>query len=136
MLLSSQAAWLFLLSIPVACISWTVTHEEVFREPREFCLRRCESGRSLLERKFFYLFTCEYCFSHYVTIVILFISRFHLLFDDWRGYILAAFSLVWIANIYMSLFGRLRINIKKEKLVVKEKEINVDQIERPGGTGE
>jgi hypothetical protein len=132
--LSLQTAWLFLLAIPVACISWTVTHEEVFREPREFFLRRCEAGKSILERKFFYLFTCEYCFSHYVTIAILFLSGFHLLFDDWRGYIIAGFSLVWVANIYMSLFGRLRINIKKEKLVIKEKEINVEQSEQPRET--
>lgn len=132
MSLSLQTAWLFLLAIPVACISWTVTHEEVFKEPREFCLRRCEKGRNVFERKFFYLFTCEYCFSHYVTIAMLFISRFHLLFDGWRGYVIAGFSLVWVANIYMSFFGRLRITIKKERLVVKEKEINVEQHEKPG----
>jgi len=130
MLLSSQTAWLFLLAIPVACISWTVTHEEVFKEPREFCVRKSEAGRNLLVRKLFYLFTCEYCFSHYVTIAILAISGFHLLFNDWRGYIIAGFSLVWIANIYMSLFGRLRINIKKERLEIKEKELNVEQTEQ------
>ena len=28
--LSLQAAYLFLLAIPIACIAWTVTHEEVF----------------------------------------------------------------------------------------------------------
>ena len=132
--LSLQTAWLFLLAIPVACISWTVTHEEVFKEPREYCLRRCEAAGNIVVRKFFYLFTCEYCFSHYVTIAILVISRFHLLFDDWRGYLVAGFSLVWMANIYMSLFGRLRINIKKERLTVKEKELNVEQIEQPQET--
>jgi hypothetical protein len=132
MSLSLQTAWLFLLAIPVACIAWTVTHEEVFREPREFCQRRCEEAGSIFVRKFFYLFTCEYCFSHYVAIAMLLLSRFHLLFDDWRGYIVAGFSLVWVANVYMSLFGRLRIDIKKERLVIKEKEINVDQEEHPG----
>jgi len=136
MSLSLQTAWLFLLAIPVACISWTVTHEEVFREPREFCLRKSEEGRSIFMRKFFYLFTCEYCFSHYVTIFILLLSGFHLLFDDWRGYVIAGFSLVWIANIYMSLFGRLRIDIKKERLVIKEKELNVEQVEQPKETEE
>jgi hypothetical protein len=33
--LSTQVILLLLLAIPVACISWTVTHEEMFREPRE-----------------------------------------------------------------------------------------------------
>ena len=55
------------------------------------------------ERKFFYLFTCEYCFSHYVTIFFLIITRYTLLYDGWRGYLIAGFSLVWIANQYMSI---------------------------------
>jgi len=120
-----QTWWLFLLALPIACIAWTVTHEEVFREPREFCVRQSENGKWLLKKKFFYLFTCEYCFSHYITIAILAITRFHLLYEDWRGYLLAGFSLVWIANIYMSIFGRIRIDLKKEKLEVKEKEENI-----------
>jgi hypothetical protein len=122
MSIQMQTWYLILLAIPVACIAWTVTHEEVFREPREFCLRHCENSKSLLTRKFFYLFTCEYCFSHYISIGILLITHFHLLYEDWRGYLVAGFSLVWVANIYMSLFGRIRIDLKKEKLEVKEKE--------------
>jgi len=35
--LSTQLLWLFILAIPVACIAWTVTHEDVLREPREYC---------------------------------------------------------------------------------------------------
>lgn len=116
---------LFVLAIPVACIAWTVTHEEVFKEPREFCVRKSQEMKSLLARKFFYLFTCEYCFSHYVSLGFLFITDYKLLFDDWRGYVIAGFSLVWIANIYMSLFGFLRMGIKKEKveIMIKEDEI-------------
>jgi hypothetical protein len=117
-----QVYWLFLLSIPVACIAWTVTHEEVFREPRDYCERRCEKGKTLLERKFFYLFTCEYCFSHYVAFAFLLITRFHLLMPGWRGLLIAGFSLVWIANMYMSLFGMLRTNMKKEKTEIKKME--------------
>src|ERR1700754_1069288 len=112
---------LFVLAIPIACIAWTVTHEEVFREPREFC-KRCSEDGSLLYRKFFYLFTCEYCFSHYVTILFLLITRYTLLFPDWRGTLIAGFSLVWIANVYMSLFLLLRTDIKKEGTDVKVKE--------------
>jgi hypothetical protein len=46
----------------------------------------------------------------------LIITKYHLLFDDWRGYLIAGFSLVWIANIYMSLYGRIRIDLKKERI--------------------
>ncbi len=61
-----QLLWLFILAIPIACITWTITKEEVFKEPREYCTDKCKTGKTLLKRKFFYLFTCEYCFSHYV----------------------------------------------------------------------
>lgn len=113
-----QAAVLLLLAIPIACAAWTVTHEEVFREPREFCKACSEKGRSVFVRKFFYLFTCEYCFSHYVSALALWLFRFHLLYTGWRGYIVAWFALVWIANVYMSLFNRLRLDIKHENVAI------------------
>jgi hypothetical protein len=118
--LSLQITSLFILAIPIACIAWTVTHEEVFREPREYCVNRCKNGKTVLERKFFYLFTCEYCFSHYVTVFMLFLTNYKLLMDDWRGYLIAGFSLVWIANVYMSLFGFIRLGMKKEKYEIEE----------------
>ncbi|HEX5704532.1 MAG TPA: hypothetical protein VFX97_15130 [Pyrinomonadaceae bacterium] len=119
-----QILELLLLAIPIACVAWTVTHEEVFREPREFCKRRSQNCRRWYERKFFYLFTCEYCFSHYIAAAFLIITRFKLLFPDWRGYLIAFFSLVWIANQYMSVYNRLRLDIKTERLEgeIKEEE--------------
>jgi hypothetical protein len=122
MSLSTQIITLFLLAIPVACVAWTVTHEEVFREPREFCFRKSENCRRWYERKFFYLFTCEYCFSHYVAILFLFITRYKLLYEDWRGYLVGGFALVWVANQYMSLYNRLRLDIKSEKIEAEIKE--------------
>ena len=124
--LSQQIIYLFLLAIPIACIAWTVTHEEVFREPREYCEGKCKSSKTLLVRKFFYLFTCEYCFSHYVTIFFLIITHYQLLLNDWRGYLIAGFSLVWIANVYMSLFGLMRTDLKKVKIdaSLKQEELN------------
>src|SRR5919206_3648750 len=127
--LSQQIVYLFLLAIPIACIAWTVTHEEVFREPREYCVKRSKEGKTLLVRKFFYLFTCEYCFSHYVTIFFLFVTRYRLLLDDWRGYLIAFFALVAVANIYMSSFGRLRQEVKSEKLEAEKKEIELEAAE-------
>ena len=120
--LSTQITWIFILAIPVASVAWTITHEEVFREPREFCVTVSQKGRSLLLRKFFYLFTCEYCFSHYVAAVMLVMTDFQLLYTDWRGYIIAGFCLVWIANIYMSLYAIIRIDLKKGKILAKVEE--------------
>lgn len=117
-----QMQWLFTLALPVACISWTITHEDIFKEPREFCIRCSKQGRSLLTRKFFYLFTCEYCFSHYISIAMLLLTGFRLLFSDWRGYLVAGFSLVWIANMYMAIFSLIRYGIKKEKIDISVKE--------------
>jgi hypothetical protein len=125
-----QLVWLFVLAIPIACVAWTVTHEEIFREPREYCARRSQEGKSLIERKFFYLFTCEYCFSHYVTIFFLFLTRYTLLLDDWRGYLLAFFALVAVANVYMSAFGRLRQEVKSEKLEAKRKEKVLEKVQK------
>ena len=123
--LHTQVAWIFLLAIPVACIAWTVTHEEIFREPREFCIDKSHNAKTTLSQKFFYVFTCEYCFSHYVMLLMLFITGYKLLYTDWRGYLIAGFALVWVANVYMSLFGFLRLDIKKERLEsqLEEKEL-------------
>ena len=121
-----QIVWLFVLAIPVACVAWTITHEEVFKEPREYCINQSKNGRSIFKKKFFYLFTCEYCFSHYVTAFFIALTNYKLLLDDWRGYLIAGFALVWIANTYMSLFGRLRTELKKEKTEIKALENEVE----------
>jgi len=120
-----QVAWLFILAIPIACVAWTITHEEVLREPREYCVRESKEGRTAGRRKFFYLFTCEYCFSHYVTVFFLIVTKFKLLYPDWRGYLLSLFALVWIANQYMSVYNRLRLDIKHEKIEIKHDEQKV-----------
>ena len=129
MSIGHQVLLLFLFAIPVACVSWTVTHEEVFREVREWFTARSEAGRTILSRKFFYLFTCEYCFSHYVTLGMLFLTGYTLVFEGWRGYVIAFFSIVWIANLYMSLFGRLRLAITSERqdIEVVEKMVKKDE---------
>jgi hypothetical protein len=128
--ISEQVAWLFILAVPIASIAWTVTHEEIFREPREFCVKRSKSDRSLLSRKFFYLFTCEYCFSHYVTIGALVLTGYKLLLDDWRGYLLSGFALVWIANVYMSLFGFIRVGMKEVKMEADIDELKLKQVKK------
>src|SRR5215470_1223288 len=123
--LSTQLLWLFILAIPVACIAWTVTHEDVLRETQEYCKTKSESAPGFWQRKFFYLFTCEYCFSHYVTIFFLLITRFTLLYSDWRGHLVSFFALVWVANIYMSVFAHLRLDIHHERIDLKSKDLEL-----------
>jgi hypothetical protein len=125
--LGTQVAWLFILAIPVACVSWTVTHEEVLREPREHCERVSQTAPRWYVRKFFYLFICEYCFSHYVSALAVGLAGFTLLVPGWRGFLLAWFAVVWIANQYMSVFNRLRLGIKEERVTIQAKEEQLDQ---------
>ena len=126
--LSHQFSTLFLLGLAVACVSWTITHEEIFREPREFCKEKSQDCKRLYQRKFFYLFTCEYCTSHYVAALFLFLTRFQMLYGGWRGFVISEFALVWIANVYMSAYNRLRLEIKSENLSIAEQARAVDQV--------
>ncbi|HWR17029.1 MAG TPA: hypothetical protein VN577_19530 [Terriglobales bacterium] len=127
--LADQIIALFVIAIPIACVAWTVTHEEVFREPREYCQRRSHDCPRLIQRKFFYLFTCEYCFSHYVTALFLFITRYKLLYDDWRGYLMALFALVWVANIYMTVYAHFKVEVKVDRFEAKKIEHEVKKQE-------
>lgn len=116
----SQIFGLVILSMVVASIAWTVTQEEIFREWNNFCKKKCQDCKPFVKRKFFYVFTCEYCFSHWVTIIVLFLTGFKILIDDWRGYILAFFILPWLANQWMSIYRRLRVGIKHEDALAEE----------------
>jgi hypothetical protein len=124
--------YLLLIALPIACVSWTVTHEELFREAREYCMRRSQEDSGLVSRKFFYIFTCEYCFSHYVTLFFLLITRFHLVFQDWRGTLMAFFSLPYVANLYMGLFAQTKLEAKKDRVSAKviQEELEIKQLEK------
>jgi hypothetical protein len=128
-----QVAVLFIVAIPIACVAWTVTHEEIFREPREYCVGQSKNCRSMAARKFFYLFTCEYCFSHYVTLGFLIMTRYHLWLDDWRGYVIAFFALVFVANVYMSAFGELRLEIRQDRQEIATNDELADMRHRRAG---
>jgi len=62
---TDELFFLFILAFPIATIAWTITHEEILREARDWCKGKSETCRSVAQRKFFYLFTCEFCFSFY-----------------------------------------------------------------------
>jgi hypothetical protein len=126
--LGEQVFWLLILAIPIATIARTVVYEEIFREPREWCESQSKTCRNLFVRKFFYLFTCEYCFSHYVTIFFLIITRFKLLIDGWQGYVISFFALVLVANMYLNLYARLRVDITQAKVETKKIEKETETI--------
>jgi hypothetical protein len=125
---SIQLIWVLVLAAPVACVAWTVTHEELFADWRDWCGRRSRDCRRLHSRKFFYLFTCEYCFSHYVAAAVVGVTGYRLLLPGWRGATIAWLTLVWVANVYMSLFVRLRLDIKRER-------VEIDQGKLDSGSG-
>ena len=134
MTLGVQIVWLFLLAMPIACVAWTITHEEIFREPRDYCAGRSQTCRRWYERKVFYIMTCEYCFSHYVTFFFVAITRFKLLFMDWRGYLISIFALVWLANLYMSIFGHLRLDIKSQRVEIAAQEKELEDTSVPSSS--
>ena len=123
--MGEQIYWLVIIGFAVASVAWTVTQEEIFREPREWCAERSKHATGFFEKKFFYVFTCEYCFSHWVTIFFLIVTGFKLIFEDWRGYLIAFFVTAWTANQFMSLYRRLRVGIKQENLLA---EIHKEQL--------
>jgi hypothetical protein len=125
----TQIFWLVILSMVVASISWTVTQEKIFEEWREAAKTRSEKAENILVRKFFYVWTCEYCFSHWVTILVLLITNFRLLIDDWRGYFVAFFVLPLVANLWMSFYRRLRVEIKHENALAEQA---IAENEEPG----
>jgi hypothetical protein len=47
--------------------------------------------------------------------------------ENWTGYLIAGFALVYVANAYMSLFGLIRQDIVKEKTEIKIMEITTDK---------
>jgi len=134
--LLTQILWLLVLAIPVASIAWTITHEEIFREPRDYCKEQSEDAPALWRRKLFYLFTCEYCFSHYVSVILLVITHFRLLFPDWRGYLISLFALVWVANFYMAVFANLRLDIRHERIEIKSKGLELRSKEEKVKSGQ
>lgn len=96
------------LAIPIACVSWTVTKEELFKDFRLWCAEAAREERSWFWCKFFYIWTCEYCVSHWAAVGVVVFTDCHLWFSDWRGYGLAGFVLVAAANLYMVVFNILR----------------------------
>jgi hypothetical protein len=59
------------------------------------------------------------------------LTGYKLLMDNWTGYLIADFALVYVANAYMSLFGLIRQDIVKEKTEIKIVEITSEKPKPP-----
>ena len=64
--------------------------------------------------------------------LLLVITRFKLLFPDWRGYVVSLFSLVWVANHSIGIYNRLRLDIKHEHVSIsaEQKQIELEEQQR------
>lgn len=103
-----------------SCLCGMSRHpREVFREVRQDCQQQSTHGRgNFAPRILLCLYTVNiasattrqppHCSSR--------VSNFS--FPDWRGYLLAFFALVWVANQYMSIYNRLRLDIKHEQVEI------------------
>ena len=69
--------------------------------------------------------------AHYVALFFILLTGYRLLVPDWRGALIAWLAVVGLANVYMSLFGRLRVNIKAERLEIASKEKSLDDDSPP-----
>lgn len=126
------------LAAPVAIIVRACTTEEICREPREYCQARhsyyrqrfCNAGESGFGRratcfamqKLFYMPTCEYCFSFWVSLAVVLIAGYRIHFDDWRGLALATFVVMGMANVYLSAFSQLRVDARKDRAMAEQLE--------------
>ncbi|HEX7446056.1 MAG TPA: hypothetical protein VF306_00845 [Pirellulales bacterium] len=122
------------LAAPVAILVRAFTTEEIGREPREYCSQRqaCYRDRrgadcSLVDRawcfvlqKLFYMPTCDFCLSFWVSLAVVWLAEYQIFFSDWRGSALACFVVMGVANLYLALFALLRVDMRKERAVAKE----------------
>lgn len=102
---------ILLYAIPIACISWTITQEEIFKEFKNWC-KHNQICNNLLGRKLFYLPTCEYCFSHWVSFIFVIVFNIRFLKTSIWGGLIAVFTLVAITNVYISIYLLIRKLIK------------------------
>ena len=94
---------LFVLSMMIACISWTVAKTKVFHSFREFFNRP-------ITQRIHYFLSCPYCLAHYFSIIpaiyVSFQSIFVLYFlPIWVSGIVAALIMVWMAAFQMSIMA-------------------------------
>jgi len=112
-----------ILAIPTACVAWTISETEVFRDAREALARwaqarnvgDCRGWRKWIRCKLSYLPTCYYCTAHWVGLLFFACHPFALLSDGLRGAIIGYFTQIGLAVVYLSAFHVLRVQIRKSQ---------------------
>lgn len=118
------------LALPVACVSWTFTKEEIFKELREWLCKKLKNRAGWICEKITYLITCHYCFSHWITALILIAYPVKLAAENWFGYITAGFAIVWVANFYLTMFNILRVFLKLLRAKADRAELMKKRLEK------
>ncbi len=104
-------------AIPVACVAWTVTQEEIFKGLRDrLCTVRDNNAAAWWCRKLAYIPTCPYCFSHYVAAAVVLAYNVTVLSTGWPGRLAALFVVVAVANVYITSYHILRLTLKSLRL--------------------
>lgn len=124
-----QVASLLLLGIPVAGMAWTVTHEEAFREPRPCCQKESAQAGSFVLGKFFYLFTCEYCFRHDVAAGVLLRIRLTAAVYGLAGILCCLLRSRLDGQPVQEHLQPTALDIKHEQVEIKADEQNIDDRE-------
>lgn len=103
--------WLLILSIPVACVSWTIAETEVFRNVRESFKEWAKNRGGMVRQKLAYLPTCYYCTSHYVAIFFLLMRPTNIA-EDIRGYVISWFTVVAFSAVWLTIYNMLRASLR------------------------
>jgi hypothetical protein len=90
--MTAEVIW---LSLVTASISFTVTETKLFKAPREWVQKKWRWGE---------VFSCGYCFGHWVAFALVAIYRPRL-FDVWwpLDYLLTALVIAWLSGIQWAL---------------------------------
>ena len=121
-----QLVWLSTLSIPVACVAWTLTHEEVFVSRTSIAKSKRGKPRICSPASVFTYSlanivsaTTPPSFFPSFTVQIVTVQTL-----DWRGYLIAFCSLVWVSNQYISVYNHLRLDIRHEQVEIHQTDKN------------
>jgi hypothetical protein len=86
--MTAEVVW---LSLVTSSISYTVTETKLFKTPREWVQKKWSRGE---------VFSCGYCFGHWVAFALVAIYRPRL-FEIWwpLDYLLTALVIAWLSGI-------------------------------------
>ena len=135
-----NAGW---LALSIGVISWIIAKEEIFRPIRDPCKKFTEGEYFFLKkihspwyyyvpftpliiaeaicRKLAYIPTCEFCTSVWVTAFFLWkVTSLRIGEGYYPALLVTEFALVGLANLFMNLYSRIRVEITKDKTITQK----------------